>query len=77
MREARLVAELLADHGADAVELLGVGGRHLAARLAHQVLALAVREQAVDAGAVADVDVADDAELLETCLLHTSDAADE
>src|ERR1700754_1513485 len=65
VREAGLVAEVVADHGAHAVQLLGLDGDDLAAAFAREVLALAAAQQSVDAGAVADVHVADDAELLE------------
>ena len=43
----------------------GVDRRHPVAALADEVLALAGADERVQPGAVADVDVADDAELLE------------
>src|SRR5262249_48722872 len=65
VREAGFVAERLADGVAGAVELVRGDREHVAAALADEELALALTHQAVAAGAVADVDVADDAELLE------------
>src|SRR3954451_20388057 len=65
VREARLVAERLADRVARAIELVRSNRDDLAAALADEVFALAVADQAVEAGAMADVHVAHYAELLE------------
>src|SRR3954453_15303379 len=65
VREARLEARQLADLVADPVELRRVDGLQRAARLAGDVLALAVALQHVAPGAVAGVEVAHEPELAE------------
>jgi hypothetical protein len=63
--EACLVAERLVDRGAYGVESGGVDAVDAVAAFADEILALAVVLERVEAGTVADVDVAHDAELFE------------
>src|SRR5436190_13669996 len=62
--EPRVVAEPPPDRAADAVELAGLDGPCPPAALADEVLANSLADERVEAGAVPEVDVADDAERL-------------
>lgn len=63
--EACVVAEGVLDRGADRFQAGGVDAVNAVAAFADEVLALAVVVEGVEAGAVADVDVAHDAGLFE------------
>src|SRR3954452_19030228 len=63
--EAGVEAKRFADRLARAVEPFGLGDPDLAAGLADEVLAFAVADEAVEPGAVTEVDMADHTELLE------------
>src|SRR4051794_17759364 len=65
VREAHVVAELGADQLPSGIELPRLGLGDAAALLADQVLVLALTDERVQPRAVAEMDVADDAELFE------------